>query len=133
MTVDGLGIDAGDLFPAGSLVPLLCSSPALAFSTWPTGAACPVTVCLPPADGLCSVVPHASSAVHLVPSVWVSHWLAHASGFQWPALLGTPPTNDHTCGVSVHPGQPSVPDSAYSQAAGPLHGFLSGATCALAG
>ena len=93
MPVDGLGIDTGDPFPAGSLAPPLCSFPAVAFSTGPTGAACPVTVCLSLADGLCSVVPHASSAVHLTPSTWVSHWLAHASGLQWPALLGTPPTS----------------------------------------
>ena len=131
--VDGLGIDTGDPFPAGSLAPPLCSFPAVAFSTGPTGAACPVTVCLSLADGLCSVVPHASSAVHLTPSAWVSHWLAHASGLQWPALLGTPLTNHDTCGVSAHPGEPSAPNGAYSQAAGPLRGFPSGATCSLAG
>ena len=133
MTADGLGIDAGDLFPAGSLAPQLCSFPAPAFSTWPTGAACPVTVRLPPADGLCSVVPHASSAVHLTPSAWVSHWPAYASGLQWPASLDTPPIDDHTCGISAHPGQPYTPDGAYSQAAGLLCGFPSGVTCALAG
>ena len=114
-------------------MPPLCSFPALTFSSWSTSAACPVTVCLPLADGLCSVVPHASSAVHLTPSAWVSHWLAHANGLQWPDSLGTPPTDDHTYGVSAHPGVPSTPNGAYSQPAGPLHSFPLGATCALAG
>ena len=121
-------------FQQAVFAPPLCSFPAVAFSTRPMGAACPVTVCLPLADGLCSVVPYRLLVQFtLRPHAWVSHWLAYASGLQWPALLGTPPTNDQTCGVSAHPGEPSAPNGAYSQAASPLHSFPSGTTCALAG
>ena len=130
---DRFGADPGDPFLAGRLVPPPCCHPAPAFSTWPAGAACPVPLHLTPLDGLCGVVPYTASAVHPTPPIWVSHWLAHASGLQWPASLGTPPTDDHMCGVFAHPGEPSAPNSAYSQAAGPLHGFPSGTTCALAG
>ena len=98
-----------------------------------TYGCCLPSYCVSPStDGLCSVVPHASSVIQLTPSTWFSHWLAHASGLQWPASLGTPPTDDHMYGVSAHPGQPSTPNGAYSQAAGLLRGLPLGATCAIA-
>ena len=64
MAADWFGADAGDPLPTGHLTPPLCSYPAPVFGTWPTGAACPVTLHLLLADGLCGVVPYASSAVH---------------------------------------------------------------------
>ena len=65
--------------------------------------------------------------------MWVSYWLAHASGLQWPSSLGTPPPDDYTYGVFAHPGQPSTPDGAHSQAVGLLRSLPLGATCAIAG
>ena len=97
------------------------------------GAACPIIVHLPPADGLCGVVPHTPCIVYPMPSGWVFYWLAHASGLQWPSLLGIPPPNDYIHGVFAHPGQPSTPDSAHSQAAGLLYSLLLGTTCTIAG
>ena len=79
MPADRLGTDPGYPFLAGHLAPPLCCHPAPAFSTWLAGAACPVSVHLTPADRLCGVVPHTASAVHPMPSEWVSHQLAHAN------------------------------------------------------
>ena len=73
MTADQFGAITGKLLPTGCLVPPPCSYPAPAFGTWPAGAACLVTVCFPPADGLHSVVLYIPCAVHPVPSAWVSH------------------------------------------------------------
>ena len=117
----------------GCLVPPPCSYQAAAFSTWTLGATCAVTVCLPPTDGICGVVPHTPCAVHPMPSMWISHRLAHASSLQWSSFLGTPPTNDHLRGVFAHPGQPSAPPIAHCQAARLLYGFPMGTTCLVAG
>ena len=131
--IDRLGADPGDPFSAGLLAPPPCCYPASAFGTWTAGATGPVPVHLPPADRLCGVVPHSTSAVHATPSPWISHQLAYASGLQWPSSLGTPPTDDHPSGVLAHPGQPSTPPSTHCQAACTLCGFSTGTTCSLAG
>ena len=49
MAAVGLGADASDLFSVHSPAALLCSSLAPALSTWPTGAAGPITLYLSPA------------------------------------------------------------------------------------
>ena len=77
---DGLSIDAGDPVPVGYLAALPYGPLALALSTWPAGAACLVTLNLPPAVRLHCMVLHTASAVHLAPPAWVSHSLAHAGG-----------------------------------------------------
>ena len=82
MPADRLGADPGNPFSAGLLAPPPCCYPALAYGTWPAGAAGPVPVHLKPADTLFSVVPHSTSEVHQMPSAWISHQLAHASGLQ---------------------------------------------------
>ena len=77
---DGLSIDASDPVPAGCLAAPPYGPLAPALSTWPAGAACLVTLHLPPAVRLRCVVLHAARSVHLAPPAWVSHSLAHAGG-----------------------------------------------------
>ena len=77
---DGLSIDAGDPVPAGCFVAPPYGPLALDLSTWPAGAACLVTLHLPPAVRLHCMVLHVASSVYLAPPAWVSHSLAHAGG-----------------------------------------------------
>ena len=130
---DRLSIDAGDPVPVGCLAALPCSPLAPALSTWPVGAACLVTLHLPPAVRLHCMVLHAAGAVHLAPPAWVSHSLAHAGGLQWPTLLGTATPIANLGRVPTHPGQSPTPYSSHSKAAGSLCGLPTGTSCSLAG
>ena len=132
-TTDWLSADLGDPLLVGCLAPPPCSYPAAAFRARTLGVACIVTVCLPPTDGMCGMVPYAPCTVHPMPSTWLSHRLAHASGLQWPSFLGTPPIDDHLRGVFAYPGQPSTPHGAHHQAAHPLCGLPTGTPCLVAG
>ena len=130
---DGLSIDAGDPVPAGCFAAPPYGPLALALSTWPAGAACLVTLHLPPAIRLCCMVPHAASAVHLAPPAWVSRSLAHAGGLQWPTPLGTAAPVANPGRVPTHPGQSPTPYSSHSKVAGSLCGLSTGTSCSLAG
>ena len=130
---DGLSIDAGDPVPAGCFAAPPYGPLALALSTWPAGAACLVTLHLPPAVQLCCMVPHAASAVHLAPPAWVSRSLAHAGGLQWPTPLGTAAPVANPGRVPTHPGQSPTSYSSHSKAAGLLCHLPTGTSCSLAG
>ena len=130
---DRLSIDAGDPVPAGCLAALPCSPLALALSTWPVGAACLVTLHLPPAVRLRCMVLHAAGAVQLAPPTWVSHSLAHAGGLQWATLLGTATPVANPGRVPTHPGQSPTPYSSHSKATGSLCHLPTGTFCSLAG
>ena len=132
----GLSIDAGDPVPAGCLVAPPCMAHlAPALSTWPAGAACLVTLHLPPAVRLRCMVLHAASAVHLAsPPCGSPLSLAHAGGLQWPTPLGTAAPVANPGRVPTHPGQSPTPYMVlHSKIAGLLCGLPTGTSCSLAG
>ena len=133
MAADGLGTETGNPCPACCSAAPLCYLLALALGIWPVGAACPVTLCLPPAVRLHGVVPRATGAVYPMPPMWVSSCLAHACSLQWLALMDGETTIAYPCRVLEYPRQPPSPYGSHGKAVGSLCSLPQGTSCPLAG